>query len=79
MGYSAEMESCTFEHFDVAQYQQTRGQNAQVIVESPIETQSPGLLLSTTPKVGRQTGSLVAVGPGDPRNLGGRICPARSS
>ena len=69
MGYQAQLESFSFEHFDVAQYQQTRGQNAQVIVESPIEAQSPGLLLSTTPKGGRQTGSLVAVGPGDVQDL----------
>ena len=42
MGYQAEMESFSFEHFDVARYQQTQGQNAQVIVESPIQAQSPG-------------------------------------
>ena len=69
MGYQAEMESFTFEHFDVARYQQTRGQNAQVIVESPIQAQSPGLLLSTTPRGGSQTGSLVVVGPGGPQDL----------
>ena len=69
MGYQAELESFTFEHFDVARYQQTRGQNAQVIVESPIQAQSPGLLLSTTPRGGSQTGSLVVVGPGGPQDL----------
>ncbi len=70
MGYQAQLESFAFEHFDVAQYQQTRGQNAQIIVESPIEARSPGLLLSTTPKGGMQSGTLVAVGAGDSQDLG---------
>ena len=64
MGYSAEIQSFTFEHFDVHRYLQTRGETAKVIVESPIEAQSPGLLLSSAPKGGKQTGFMVPVGQG---------------
>ena len=37
MGYSAELQSFTLEFFDVQRYIQTRGENAQIIVESPIQ------------------------------------------
>ena len=49
MGYSAKLQPFTLEFFDVQRYIQTRGENAQIIVESPIQAQSPGLILSTTP------------------------------
>ena len=65
MGYSAEMQVFAFEHFDIEHYIRTQGQNAQVIVESPIKEQSPGLLLTTTPKGGKHSGSLVVVGAGE--------------
>ena len=64
MGYSAEIQSFTIEHFDVQRYLQTRGETAKVIVESPIEIQLPGLLLSSTPKGGKQNGPMVPVGQG---------------
>ena len=69
MGYSAEIQPFSLELFDIARYMQTRGENAKVVVESPIEAQSPGLLLSTAPKGGKQTGSLVSVGQGRSEDL----------
>ncbi len=64
MGYSAEIQSFTFEHFDVQRSLQTRWETAKVIVESPIEIQLPGLLLSSAPKGGKQNGPMVPVGQG---------------
>ncbi len=69
MGYSAEIQPFTFERFDVQRYLQTGGETAKIMVESPIEAQSPGLLLSTAPKGGKQPGSLVPVGQGRSEDL----------
>ena len=74
MGYSAEIQSFTMEFFDVQRYIQTRGENAQIIVESPIQAQSPGLILSTTPGGGLETGTAIAVGEEGPgEDLTGKI------
>ena len=64
IGYSAELQPFALEFFDVNRYVETRGGNAQVIVESPMQVQTPGLLLSTAPKGAEPTRSLVAIGEG---------------
>ena len=72
MGYSAGIQSFSFEHFDIERYVQslqTQDATAKVVVESPMETQSPGLLLSTTPRGGMDSGSLVTVGLGRSEDL----------
>ena len=61
MGYSAEIQPFTVEQFDVQRYIQTRGENAQIIVDSPIQARSPGLILTSTPKGGLETGIVIAV------------------
>ena len=73
MGYSAELQPFTLEFFDVQRYIQTRGENAQIIVESPIQAQSPGLILSTTPKGGLGSGTAIAVGEEGREDLTGKI------
>ena len=82
MGYSAELQPFTLEYFDVQRYIQTRGENAQIIVESPIQAQSPGLILSTTPGGGLETGTAIAVGEEGPgEDLTGKLrsCTRRIS
>ena len=69
MGYSAEIQPFTFEHFDIAYFIQTRGGNARIVVESPVEAQFPGLPLTTTPAGGMDSGSLVPVGPARSEDL----------
>ena len=64
IGYPAEIQPFSFEFFDIARYMQTRGENAKVVVESPMQTEFPGLPLTTTPAGGMDFGSLVAVGQG---------------
>ena len=74
MGYSAELQPFTLEYFDVQRYIQTRGENAQIIVESPIQAQSPGLILSTAPGGGLETGIAIALGEEGPgEDLTGKI------
>ena len=78
MGYSAAIRSFTLEQFDLAYFAQTLGANTQVVIESPMQAQVPGLILTTTPAGGSKSGPLVAVGPGDsedlpPEGLSGKI------
>ena len=69
MGYSAQIQPFPLEFFDVHHYLQTNGGGTKIIVESPIEVDSPGLLLTLTPKGGLQSGSLVPVGLGRSEDL----------
>ena len=69
MGYSSEIQSFTLDYFDVQRYFQTRGEKAQIILESPMQAQSPGLLLTSAPRGGHETGPTVAVGAGRAEDL----------
>ena len=69
MGYSAEIQSFSFEFFDIALYMQTRGANAKVVIKSPMQAEFPGLPLTTTPAGGMDFGSLVLVGQGRTEDL----------
>ncbi len=62
LGYSAEIQPFALQYFDVQRYFQTRGGNAQIAVESPIQAESPGLILTSTLIGGHVTGPAVAVG-----------------
>ena len=68
MGYTVELQSFTLEYFDFERFVQTQ-ENAQVVVESPMTMQFPGLPLTTTPRGGVGSGSLVTVGLGRAKDL----------
>ena len=63
MGYDPVMQSFAFERFDLMRWVQTRGENAVVIVESPVNMPIPGLLLTSTPAGGMDSGLLTPVAP----------------
>ena len=63
MGYDPVMQSFAFERFDLMRWVQTRGENAVVIVESPVNMPIPGLLLTSTPAGGMDSGLLTPVEP----------------
>ena len=63
MGYDAVIQSFAFEQFDLMRWVQTRGENAVVIVESPVEMPIPGLLLTSSPAGGMDSGLLTPVEP----------------
>ena len=69
LGYSAEIQSFTFERFDIERYITTRGENAKVVVESPAHLEFPGLLLSASPTGGMDSGTLMPVGQGRSEDL----------
>ena len=69
MGYSAEIQSFTFERFDIERYMRTRGENAKIVVESPVQLEFPSLLLSTTPVGWMDSGTLIPLGQGRSEDL----------
>ena len=68
-GCPAEIQSFTFDRFDVAYFPQTRGGNARVVVGSPLGVLMPGLILTPNHAGGRESGSLGPVGPGGSEDL----------
>ena len=63
MGYDPVIQSFAFEQFDLMHWVQTRGENAVVIVESPVKMPIPGLLLTSSPAGGMDSGLLTPVEP----------------
>ena len=62
MGYAAEIQPFTFQHFDFAHWASYSGrENAMAVVESPVEMKLPGLLLTTTPNGRMNSGPLTPV------------------
>ena len=61
LGYSAELESFAFEHFDLAGFASGNRELATVAVQSPMQTVLPGIPISTTPNGSANSGPLTPV------------------
>ena len=61
LGYSAELQSFSLEHFDLMGFIQGQRQLATIQVQSPIQLTLPGLPLTTTPSGAEGTGVVVQV------------------
>ena len=61
LGYSAQLQPFSFEHFDLMGFIQGQQHLATIEVQSPVQLNLPGLPLTTTPKGGKGSGVLAPV------------------